>query len=73
MPTHDITLEVPSHQVVNKDVTVHVRANGALLGRIAMSKGSIDWRPASASKTHYRMSWEGFQKLMEEHGKQMKA
>ena len=72
MARHEIRLTFPSHEVVNNDVTSKVKSADALLGRIEISKGSIDWWPANNSKTHYKMTWENFQMLMEQNGRQVK-
>ena len=72
MAKHEIRLTFPWHEVVNNDVTIKVKSDDALLGRIEISKGSIDWWPANNSKTHYKMTWENFQMLMEQNGRQVK-
>ena len=65
-------MKFPSHEVVNNDVTIQVTSDDVLLGRIEVSKGSIDWWPANKSKNHYKMAWEAFQEMMETHGKHVK-
>jgi hypothetical protein len=72
MATHEIKLKFPAHEAVNSDITVSVKSDDTLLGRIEISRGSIDWWPANKSKVHYKMSWESFQKLMESNGRQVK-
>jgi hypothetical protein len=68
MAKHEISLEIPHGiTVVNKDIEVSVREDGKILGRVRVSKGSIDWVPAN----HYRaksVSWSTFAKLMDENG-----
>jgi hypothetical protein len=65
MPRHEIEASLPAHRIVNADVTVVVKSDGAKLGELLISKGSIDWRP-SKHQTSHRMSWEKFAKCMEE-------
>jgi hypothetical protein len=72
MAKHEITMQFPSHEVVNSDVTIKVKSDNVLLGRIEISKGSIDWWPANNFKNHYRLTWESFQRLLEENGRQVK-
>jgi hypothetical protein len=67
---HEIEMAVPAQSVKNKDVEVSVRSNGAPLGRVKVSKGTIDWLPSPNSKTHYRLTWEQFDVVMREHGKE---
>ncbi len=72
MAKHEIRMSMPAQEVVNADVSIRVKSDDASLGRIEISKGSIDWWPANNSKTHYRMSWEAFQRVMEQHGREVK-
>lgn len=69
MAKHEIRMKMPAQEVVNADVNIRIKSDDVTLGRIDISKGSIDWWPANNSKNHYRMSWETFQKFMEQHGK----
>ena len=71
MARHEITTSFPAHKVLNADMTVWVKSNEVSLGRIEISKGTIDWWPAGNSKTHYKMSWENFKKMMETNGSQV--
>jgi hypothetical protein len=67
MARHDISLNiVHGITIVNTDIEVEVRADDELLGRIGISRGSIDWKPAHKKSAH-RVRWEGFARLMEEH------
>lgn len=70
MPKHDIELDVPAQVVKNKDVEIAVRSDDVLLGRLKVSKGSIDWYPANTVKGR-RLSWEKFGDLMDEHGRKV--
>jgi hypothetical protein len=58
-------------EVVNADAEIEVRrTDGDLMGRLLVSKGSIDWVPAN-KQLPYRMTWTKFSQLMEEHGRQV--
>ncbi|MEA3019504.1 MAG: hypothetical protein QOI47_1028 [Actinomycetota bacterium] len=70
MPKHDIELAVPAAVVKNKDVEIAVRSDDVLLGRLKLSRGSVDWYPANTVKGR-RLSWERFDALMEEHGRKV--
>ena len=53
MATHEISLKVPHGiTIVNTDIEVQVRADGDLLGRLRISKGTIDWIPAHKKGAH---------------------
>lgn len=70
MAKHDIEVSFPAVSVQNKDVEVAVRSDGSPLGKVKLSKGTIDWLPSPNSKTHYKLTWEQFDALMQEYGKQ---
>ncbi len=70
MPAHKITMSLPEGIVINTDVEFEVRSGGAKLGELHLSKGSIDWRPSRSKKTEFRMTWEFFAQMMEEHGQE---
>jgi hypothetical protein len=51
-----------------RDVDIVVRSNnGAKLGTLRISQGTIDWVPGAA-QTAYKMRWKRFGALMEEEG-----
>jgi hypothetical protein len=67
---HDISLEIPHGiTVVNKDIEVTVREDGRILGRVRISKGSIDWLAANRQRVKY-LPWGGFARLMDAEGRQ---
>ncbi len=68
MAKHEIQAVIPNVKVTNADMEVTVRSDGVLLGRLKISKGTIDWLPANNSKNHYVMNWEKFALTMEESG-----
>ncbi|MHB8642857.1 MAG: hypothetical protein ACYDA3_08235 [Gaiellaceae bacterium] len=71
MATHEISLEVPQLVVVmNKDIEIVVREDDEILGRLRISKGSIDWIPRKA-KYARRLSWARFDALVEELGRKV--
>jgi hypothetical protein len=68
MPSHEIEASLPAHRIVNTDVTVIVKSDGAKLGELLISKGSIDWRPSKRQSSH-RMTWEKFAQCMEDNAR----
>ena len=69
MPTHEISLKILRQiEVLNTDIEVEVREDGELLGRIRISRGSIDWIPA-LKRSARRLEWDRFAVLMEETGR----
>jgi len=68
MATHDVTVDLPTRFVLHSDVTFVVWSDDAKLGELQVSKGSIDWLPGNGRR-RYRMRWEAFSELMQEHGR----
>ncbi len=64
MAKHEISVSLPAHEVRNTDLTVIVHSDGQRLGELAVSKGTIDWRPAR-KHAPVRLRWERFADLME--------
>jgi hypothetical protein len=54
-------------EVGNVDVVFEVRDGGALLGRMKISKGGIDWFPNNARKPR-TITWSNFSVYMEANG-----
>ncbi len=72
MPVHNIGLKLNTSVVTNKDIELEVKSDGAKLGTILVSRGNIEWLPASNSVNKYRLSWEKFAEVMVENGRQTK-
>lgn len=68
MAQHEIDVKVPQDiWVENTDLEVKVKSNGRLLGRVHISRGTIDWIPSKAH-SRYRLRWERFGELMVDYG-----
>ena len=63
---------LPASEVINKDLTIRVKSGDSALGRLEISKGTVDWWPANNSANFYRLTWERFAALMAEEGKPVK-
>ena len=72
MAKHDVAFAIPQKFVLSKDVEFNVKSNGAKLGTLLISKGNIEWVPASNTVKKYRLSWEAFGELMETTGNMRK-
>jgi hypothetical protein len=68
MPSHRITLSLPTTDVLNTDVTLHIWSDDELLGELRVSRGSIDWRPGRHQYS-CALEWEQFDQLMQDHGR----
>ena len=68
MPRHAVGLRIDQDiPLGGKDVTIVVREDGEILGRVRISRGSIDWL-TSPKQRGRRMYWGEFARLMEEYG-----
>ncbi len=61
---HQVKMEAHVRDVLNKDVTFHVKNDGGVLGTLMVSKGGVEWRPAHKSVKTIRMNWRQFAKAM---------
>lgn len=69
MPNHEVSLEIKhAVNIGNKDVEFPVRVDDRPLGRLQISRRSIDWLPSPNSQNGFAMSWSDFAALMEKHG-----
>ena len=73
MAKHEVKLALPQGLVINTDVEFEVYSNGAKLGELHVSRGTIDWRPGRSKKAEYRMTWEQFADNMKANGKLTKV
>jgi hypothetical protein len=72
MPSHDISFEVPEKILLSKDMKFDIKSDGSKLGTMLISKGNIEWIPASNSVNKYRLSWEAFAEMMQSAGRVVK-
>ena len=66
MPTHDVIVEMPPRPLKRQDVTFVVKSDGAVLGTLKVSNGSVVWFPKKTT-FGYKMDWEKFDAIMQEH------
>jgi hypothetical protein len=67
MARHDIDMEIPPKVVLNSDVRFVVHSDGAKLGELLVSKGSVAWVPGHSPRAIH-LRWEQFDELMRERG-----
>lgn len=64
MAKHTVTVSVPMPIAIdNSDCIIDVTVNGAYLGKVRFSRGSIDWKAANDSKVT-KYTWTQFAALM---------
>ena len=60
---HNVSFSVPDRPLGKSDVEFFVDKDGAKLGTLKISNGSIVWFPTGTTYG-YRMTWTKFDKLM---------
>jgi hypothetical protein len=70
MPKHEVGLHLPGTSILQRDAVFVVYSDDALLGRLLVSKGGVDWWPANNKKFHWTMGWEKFADVMTSNGRQ---
>lgn len=65
MAEHRITVHPSRPLEVNAaDLVIEVTSDGAKLGELWVSRGTIDWRPRNHTYPTASMSWEQFDAMM---------
>jgi len=65
---HDVTYKVPPRELGRADVKFSVKTNGAKLGTLAISRGSVVWFQRDHS-WGFKVGWRDFNRMMAEKGK----
>lgn len=60
--------QMPSVEIVKKDLIIDVDIDGDKLGEFRISKGSVDFYTKGAKKKHYRIAWKQLADLIIENG-----
>ena len=68
MPQHKVQYEIPAGTVLNKDAEFSIWGDGQLVGRLRISRGSIDWYPAKNTVNVFALRWERFDEIMRQYG-----
>ena len=69
MASHDVSFIIPQKFILSKDVVFEIKSNGHKLGALLISKGNLEWIPASKSVKKRRITWGKFAALMEAESK----
>jgi hypothetical protein len=60
---YDVSIKTGAFEVTKKDVEFQVKRDGAMLGRLRVSKGNVEWVPKDFEHG-YQMSWKELGLLM---------
>jgi hypothetical protein len=64
---YDVSLKTAAFEVTKKDVEFQVKHDDAMLGRLRISKGNVEWVPKDY-EYGYQMNWKEFGALMATNG-----
>ena len=64
---HDVIFNIPSRSLGKSDVEFQVKKDGATLGTLKVSKGSVVWFPANTTYG-YKVNWSKFDSILKENG-----
>ncbi len=66
MATHDVSFSIPERSLGKADVEFVIKRDGAILGTLAVSNGSVVWFP----KRNYLRMQNELEKVSHDHGRQ---
>ncbi|MGH9946454.1 MAG: hypothetical protein ACRD6X_04570 [Pyrinomonadaceae bacterium] len=64
MPKHDVSFSIPERELGRADVEFVVKEDGATLGTLAISNGSLVWFPKKTT-CGCKMLWSRFDEVMQ--------
>lgn len=67
MAAHEVDITLPKRELGRADAVFDVRADGATLGALHISRGAVVWFPAG-NTYGYKIGWAKFSTLMQQHG-----
>jgi len=65
MAKHDVSFSIPQRALGKADVEFLVKSDGAVLGTLAVSNGSIVWFPKGTTYG-LKVGWKRFNDIMQE-------
>ena len=65
---HTATFTLPERSLGNSDIEVRIRRDGVMFGTLKISKGALEWLPASG-KYRRSLSWTRLDQLAEQYGR----
>jgi hypothetical protein len=65
MAKHTVLFELPKKEIGKVDANFFIQKDGAMLGKIKISKGGLDYFPANR-QIPIKITWTQFDKLIKE-------
>ena len=67
MAAHEVDITLPKRELGRADAIFDVKADGATLGALHISRGAAVWFPAGTTYG-FKLGWQKLGELMQEHG-----
>lgn len=67
MATHEVDMTLPKRELGRADAIFEVKADGATVGALHISRGAVVWFPAG-NTYGYKLGWKKFDELMQGNG-----
>jgi hypothetical protein len=64
---HDVKFSIPERELGRADLEFKVAKDGAVLGRLCVSNGSLVWKQGR-KRTGFKLRWSRFGELAEKYG-----
>jgi hypothetical protein len=66
MAEHEVTIrQMPEVELLNKDLQISIKADGAAFGTLTISKGGLGWVPSGPSGERH-FNWEQFARYVKD-------
>lgn len=72
MARHKVNFSVPPRPLRYRDVEFEVYRDGEFFGWLGISQGALEWKPAHGKRRVKRVTWEKFDDLMRQNGREVK-
>ncbi len=70
---HKVQFEIPRRELGSANVEFIVFRDGAVFGKLLISKGAVVWRPKWKSKRSMKFNWRAFDDVMQKHGRHIRG
>jgi hypothetical protein len=70
---HKVKFGIPQGELGNANLEFLVYRDGAVFGKLLVSKGAVVWRKKWKSKRGKKLGWNQFAKIMQECGHSIKG
>ena len=72
MATHQVDMTLPTRELGRTDAIFEVKADGAMLGALHVSRGAVVWFPAGTTYG-FKLNWAKFDEMMQTHATHSEA